>query len=76
MDSLDKFFDAAAQLSVGTLMRLAAAHQAQEPEALHEARARAVEIAERLSIRGETDRLVGAISQWAASSAPTPGQYA
>lgn len=75
MDSLDAFFDAASKLSVGTLMRLAAAHQAQEIDQLSDARAQAMELAERLGMESDADRLVGAITQWASASAPTRGQY-
>ena len=75
MDSLDEFFDAASKLSVGTLMRLTAAHQAQNGDSLKEARDRALKVAERRGMGSDADRLVGAITQWGASSAPTRGQY-
>ena len=75
MDSLDAFFEAASKLSVGTLMRLAAAHQAQELDQLNDARAQAMELAKGLDMQGDADRLVGAITQWASASAPTRGQY-
>jgi hypothetical protein len=75
VEALDSFFDAASKLPVGTLMRLAAAHQAQDADTLKEARVRAMDLAERLGRQSDTDRLVGAISQWAAASAPTRGQY-